>query len=829
MDLSALIQSAGQQYNVDPSLIHAVIQTESSGNPNAVGPQTQYGQAEGLGQFIPATAKSLGISNPFDPAQAVPGIAKLLSENLNRYGDVQKAISAYHGGTDPANWGPKTQAYVQKVAANYGGAQMPTQQQPQDLPGLPPVNGPQQGMVDPFAKFRGDASQQAQVGVPANSQGMVDPFAKFRGSDSQTGVSVNSPPIPQFGGPQKSGAQIGSISGVDNQQIPTGAWQVPGSVTMGIGDVVRGGAHDIVHGLSWLANKIAPNSQFAKDAAAALPQMQQTIDAQNAAYDAQRAAQQPQTLTSVVTGQKPSLGTDWGRLAGNAIGTLPVMALGGGTGVAGRIGMGALQGAVSGGLMPTTGNSNQSFAQQKIAQMGIGGALGAAVPAAFEGARALGTGLWNAARPVFQPERYVGQGITGLMDPAEAAAAAANIRSAPQFVPGSNPTTAQVAGNPMLVQTEKAAGNIPAFKTAATERAIENNNARWQALMGVAGTDADLSAAQTARDAAASPLYQQAHQATANVGPAFMRYAQIPEMQQAMDAAQRNAALDAAVGRGVAPVWPTPTSNAINGSALDYTSRALGDMIGDAQRSGATSRAASLTALKDSVDNWTQRYIPGVQAAKAAYAQGSVPVNTMEAGQAIANGLGTRAMNAGGVPEIGLMPFRSALTSAMKNSPYGIDANALNTLQGIGQDLQRATVSNSIKSPGSDTAYNLAANGWLARNLYGPSFGGSGALGRSIAGGLAGLATTLAGHPLAGAGVAGTVAGGLGSIGKMVGGRLQDRLTGLLMDPNMLLPYLDARAAAASQAVPNPLMQGLLNYGRPAITNGLVGGLINAH
>ena len=816
MDLSALIQSAGQQYNVDPSLIHAVIQTESSGNPNAVGPQTQYGQAEGLGQFIPATAKSLGISNPFDPAQAVPGIAKLLSENLDRYGDVQKAISAYHGGTDPANWGPKTQAYVQKVAANYGGAQMPTQQQSQDLPGLPPVNGPQQGMVDPFAKFRGDATQQAQVGVPANSQGMVDPFAKFRGDNGAAPASATPAVPPVMRAPQ-----------VPNQ--PQGQWQVPGSVTMGIGDVVRGGAQDIVHGLSWLANQIAPNSQFAKDAAAALPQMQQTIDTQNAQYAARRAAQQPQTLSGIVTGQQPAPGTDWGRLAGNAIGTLPVMAMGGGTGVAGRIGMGALQGAVSGGLMPTTGNSNQSFAQQKIAQMGIGGALGAAVPAAFEGARAAGTGLWNAARPIFQPERYVGQGITGLMDPTEAAAAAANIRSAPQFVPGSNPTTAQVAGNPMLVQTEKAAGNIPAFKTAATERAIENNNARWQALMGVAGTDADLAAAQTARDAAASPLYQQAHQATANVGPAFMRYAQIPEMQQAMDAAQRNAALDAAVGRGVVPVWPTPTSNAINGSALDYTSRALGDMIGDAQRSGATSRAASLTALKNSVDNWTQRYIPGVQAAKAAYAQGSVPVNTMEAGQAIANGLGTRAMNAGGVPEIGLMPFRSALTSAMKNAPYGIDANALNTLQGIGQDLQRATVSNSIKSPGSDTAYNLAANGWLARNLYGPSFGGSGALGRSIAGGLAGLATTLAGHPLAGAGVAGTVAGGLGSIGKMVGGRLQDRLTGLLMDPNMLLPYLDARAAAASQAVPNPLMQGLLNYGRPAITNGLVGGLVNAH
>lgn len=605
---------------------------------------------------------------------------------------------------------------------------------------------------------------------------------------------------------------------------PQGQWQVPGSVTMGIGDVVRGGAQDLVHGISWLANKIAPNSQFAKDAAAALPQMQQTIDTQNAAYDAQRAAQQPQTLTGMVTGQKPALGTDWGRLAGNAIGTLPVMAMGGGEGLLGRAGMGALQGATSASLMPTTGNSDKSFAQQKAEQAGIGGLMGGAIPLAMDGARAVGSGLWNAARPIFQPERYVGQGITGLMEPADAAAAAANIRNAPQFVPGSMPTTAQVAGNPMLVQTEKAAGNIPAFKTAATQRAIENNDARWQALMGVARTDADLAAAQSARDAAASPLYQQAHQSTANVGPAFMRYAQIPEMQQAMQAAQQNAALDAAVGRGVAPVWPTPTSNTINGAALDYTSRALSDMIGDAQRSGANSRAASLTALKNSVDGWTQRYIPGVQQAKAAYAAGSVPVNTMEVGQQIANGLGTRAMNAGGIPEIQLMPFRSAFTRAMNSgnaADYGIDANALNTLQGIGQDLQRATVSNSVKSPGSDTAYNLAADGWLARQLYGPTFGGAGNIGKAVGA----LGATALGHPMAGLGILG--AGN--RVGQMIGGRLQDRLTGLLMDPNAILPYLDARAAAAAQTVPNPLMQGLLNYGRPAIGNALSGGLVNSN
>ena len=546
-------------------------------------------------------------------------------------------------------------------------------------------------------------------------------------------------------------------------------------------------------------NAIAPNGSAAQQVGNYL-----TNDANFVNNDMAQGAAPYQAAHPFVTGA--------GNLAGQVVGTAPTMAIGpeyAGLGLAGRLGVGAAQGAAGGAIL-SGGDPMQT---------GVGGLLGAAGPLVAAGAGAAGRGLWNAIQPVVQPGTFVGRGIAAGMDPAAAAAAAQNIRSAPTFVPGSTPTLAQAAANPYLVQTEKAAANMPAVKNALMQNAIGNNDARWQALMGVAGTPADMAAAQTARDAAASPLYQQAHQSTANVGPAFMRYAQIPEMQQAMQAAQNTAALDAAVGRGVAPVWPTPNSNAINGSALDYTSRALADMISDAQRTGATSRAASLSALKSNVDNWTQRYIPGVGAAKAAYAAGSVPINTMDVGQQIANGLGTRAMNAGGAPEIQMMPFRAALTKAMNSgdaAKYGIDANALNTLQGIGQDLQRATVSNSVRQPGSDTAYNLAANGWLARQLYGPTFGGAGNIGKAVGA----LGATALGHPMVGLGIL----GGANRLGQMVGNRLQGHLAGLLTDPNAILPYLDARAAAPAQAIPGPLMQGLLNYGRPAVVNGLIGG-----
>lgn len=112
-DYSSIIQSAAKQYNVDPKLISALISVESGGDVKAV---SEKG-AKGLGQLMPATAASLGVKDPHDPKEAIPAIARLLDENLKRYGNVNDALMAYHGGTDQANWGPKTQAYPGKILA----------------------------------------------------------------------------------------------------------------------------------------------------------------------------------------------------------------------------------------------------------------------------------------------------------------------------------------------------------------------------------------------------------------------------------------------------------------------------------------------------------------------------------------------------------------------------------------------------------------------------------------------------------------------------------------------------------------------------------------
>jgi TP901 family phage tail tape measure protein len=112
----SLFSQASVQYHVDEALLKAVAYVESRGNPNAVSGQG----ARGLMQLMPATAKSLGVTDSFDPAQNISGGAKLLRENLNASGgDVDTALKMYHGGTNRAQWGSKTEEYPKLVAKAY--------------------------------------------------------------------------------------------------------------------------------------------------------------------------------------------------------------------------------------------------------------------------------------------------------------------------------------------------------------------------------------------------------------------------------------------------------------------------------------------------------------------------------------------------------------------------------------------------------------------------------------------------------------------------------------------------------------------------------------
>lgn len=114
----ALVEQAAQRNGVDPAVLHGLIQQESGFDPNA---QSGAG-ASGLTQLMPGTASSLGVANPLDPAEAIEGGARYLSQMMSAFGgNTADALAAYnagpgavkqYGGVPPY---AETQSYVTKV------------------------------------------------------------------------------------------------------------------------------------------------------------------------------------------------------------------------------------------------------------------------------------------------------------------------------------------------------------------------------------------------------------------------------------------------------------------------------------------------------------------------------------------------------------------------------------------------------------------------------------------------------------------------------------------------------------------------------------------
>ena len=90
---AALFEAAGAKHGVESRLLASVAKVESNFNPNAGSPAG----AQGLMQFMPSTAKGMGI-DPLDPAQAIDGAARYLRAQMDRFGSVELALAAYNAG-----------------------------------------------------------------------------------------------------------------------------------------------------------------------------------------------------------------------------------------------------------------------------------------------------------------------------------------------------------------------------------------------------------------------------------------------------------------------------------------------------------------------------------------------------------------------------------------------------------------------------------------------------------------------------------------------------------------------------------------------------------
>ena len=117
-----VVSQISKKHGVDEKLVQALIKQESGFNPNA---KSKAG-AIGLMQLMPATAKNLGVKDPYNIVQNVEGGDKYLKSILDKYnGNMILALAAYNAGpgaVDKYDGIPpykETQNYVRNILANY--------------------------------------------------------------------------------------------------------------------------------------------------------------------------------------------------------------------------------------------------------------------------------------------------------------------------------------------------------------------------------------------------------------------------------------------------------------------------------------------------------------------------------------------------------------------------------------------------------------------------------------------------------------------------------------------------------------------------------------
>ncbi|VVE47453.1 lytic transglycosylase domain-containing protein [Pandoraea terrigena] len=123
LPFDALVRRAAQVASVDAALLHAIIDTESGYDPQAVSVRG----AIGLMQVLPRTGERFGVRRLEDPAENVRAGASYVRWLLSRFdGDLTLALAAYNAGEGAVlRYGrqippfPETQNYVRKVMAGY--------------------------------------------------------------------------------------------------------------------------------------------------------------------------------------------------------------------------------------------------------------------------------------------------------------------------------------------------------------------------------------------------------------------------------------------------------------------------------------------------------------------------------------------------------------------------------------------------------------------------------------------------------------------------------------------------------------------------------------
>lgn len=384
----------------------------------------------------------------------------------------------------------------------------------------------------------------------------------------------------------------------------------------------------------------------------------------------------------------------------------------------------AIQGGLLGYVQPATSEGDRAV---NTGLGGAGGLIGSAVPAAAGGAL-------RAVRGVTAPFTQQGAEATAARVVRGFAANPSSLANrAPSAVPGVQRTLAEETLDPGIAQLQR---TVAAKEGAPFDLLRRGNNAaRVGAIRSFAGDEADIAAAEAARNASTESLREQAfaegadtlarnQQASALMMPASSGMTQLrqgireiarsgagnPSVQSATNAVSR--ALD-------------QTGDSVGG--LYNVRKYIGDLLnGRVAGDDASARAASreLIQMREMIDQNLSQRAPSFPQYLDAYRSASEPINRMQAGQELLK------RSSGGVadPTTGLEVLTPAAFGRSVRNLDQISAGAtgfskasadkvfqpsdLATIGNINDDLARQAFTDTAgRGSGSDTFQKLATNG----------------------------------------------------------------------------------------------------------------------
>lgn len=339
-DLDSIILQNAKQRNLDPHLIRAVVDQESSGNPSAKnmagGGQGAYGamqvRAPALADYNAANGTQYTMKDLLKPEIGIGVGSWYLGQQLDKFNEPTKALVAYNEGAGSPNVAKGPTPYATSVMGRIGGQQMP--QKSATLPGIPvaqAANGQSDDAI--FSAFSGGGAPAANAQGPQSDEAIFAAFSKQAQAPNQsqppaTVSAATQPQANQPGGLTSFAAGLGHGFGstvLGAQQLLGHGLQALGANTAGdwlVSDANQGlkkiggeynpysQAHPVAAGVGNIGGAVVATAPLG--ALAPVANTYKGAMAVGAGLGAANAAltpvenDQPRNLSSLITGQQPT-------------------------------------------------------------------------------------------------------------------------------------------------------------------------------------------------------------------------------------------------------------------------------------------------------------------------------------------------------------------------------------------------------------------------------------------------------------------------------------------------------------------------------------------